>query len=62
MCEGKRVRLEYDQANAVSGIQHACAALLVARMNELARRFRENKSEIANLRWQLSIVRKPVLR
>jgi len=37
-----------------------CAALLVARMNELARRFSENKAEIDNLRWQLSIVRKPV--
>jgi hypothetical protein len=35
-------------------------ALLVSRMNELARRFRENKREIDNLRWQLSIVRKPV--
>jgi hypothetical protein len=39
-----------------------CAALLVARMNELARRFRENKAEIDSLRWQLSVVRKPVRR
>lgn len=45
---------------AARGIQHACAGLLVPRINELAHRFRENKSEIDNLRWQLSIVRKPV--
>jgi len=44
---------------AARGIQYACAALLVARMNKLARGFRENKAEIDNLRWQLSIVRKP---
>jgi hypothetical protein len=37
-----------------------CAALLLARMNGLARRFRENKAQIDNLRWQLSVVRKPV--
>jgi hypothetical protein len=48
------------KANSARGIQYACAALLVARMNELARRYRENKAEIDNLRWQLSAVRKPV--
>src|SRR5262245_18664968 len=42
------------------GIQQACAALLGDRMNELARRYRENKAEIDNLRWQLSVVRKPM--
>jgi hypothetical protein len=35
-------------------------ALVVECMNELARRYRENKAEIATLRWQLSVVRKPV--
>ena len=45
---------------AARGIQYTCAALLVTRMNELARRFRDNKAEINNLRWQLSAVRKPV--
>jgi hypothetical protein len=34
-----------------------CAALLVTRMKQLAHRFRENKAEIDNLRWQLTIVR-----
>jgi hypothetical protein len=45
---------------ATRGIQQACVALLVERMNELAHHYRENKAEIDNLRWQLSVVRKPV--
>ena len=44
------------------GIQQACAALLVDKMNELAVRFREHKPEIDNLRWQLGVVRRPVQR
>jgi hypothetical protein len=44
---------------ATRGIQQACVVLVVERMNELASRYRENKQEIDNLRWQLSIVRKP---
>jgi hypothetical protein len=44
------------------GIQQACVALLLDRMNELACHFRENKAEIDDLRWQLSIVREPVRR
>ena len=31
---------------AVRGIQYACAALIVDRMNEVARCYRENKAEI----------------
>jgi hypothetical protein len=46
---------------ATRGIQQACVALLVERMNELARHYRENKAEIENLRWELSVVRKPLL-
>ena len=45
---------------AARGIQQACMPLLVDRMNELAHRYRENKPEINKLRWQLSVVRKPV--
>jgi len=45
---------------AVRGIQQACAAFLLRRMNDLAVQYRDNKHEIDKLRWQLSIVRKPV--
>jgi hypothetical protein len=31
---------------------------LIVRMNELARRYRDNKAEIDNPRWQLSVVRR----
>jgi hypothetical protein len=47
---------------ATRGIQQACVTLLVERLNELARRYRENKADIDRLRWQLSVVRKPVRR
>jgi hypothetical protein len=42
------------------GIQQACAAALVDKMNDLADCFRENKVEIDYLRWQLDVVRRPV--
>ena len=45
---------------ATRGIQQACAALLVDKLNELAVRFRKNKAEIDHLRWQLDVVRRPV--
>jgi hypothetical protein len=45
---------------ATRGIQQACAALLVDRLNELAVRFCENKAEIDHLRWQLDVVRRTV--
>src|SRR4249920_739553 len=47
---------------ATRGIQQRCALLLVDKMNDLAVRFRENKSEIDKLRWQLGVVRRPVPR
>src|SRR5262245_35924046 len=47
---------------ATRGIQQACVALLVDRMNELARTYRTNKTKIDKLRWQLSVVRKAVQR
>ena len=47
---------------ATRGIQQACAAQLVDKMNDLAVRFRENKAEINHLRWQLDVVRRPVRR
>ena len=42
------------------GIQQSTEALLVNKLNELAVRLRENRTEIDNLRRQLSILRKPV--
>jgi hypothetical protein len=45
---------------AVRGIQQACAAFLLRRMNDLAVQYRDNKHEIDKLRWQLSIVRKAI--
>src|SRR5207302_5352087 len=45
---------------AARGIQQACVALLLRRMNDLAVQYRDNKTEIDNLRRQLGIVRKPV--
>ena len=42
------------------GIQLACAAQLIERMNELALRFRENKPKIDRLRKVLEIVSKSV--
>jgi len=45
---------------AALGIQQSTEALLVNKLNELAIRLRENRTEIDNLRRQLSILRKPV--
>ena len=45
---------------AALGIQQSTEALLVNKMNELAVRLRESRTEIDNLRRQLSIMRKPV--
>jgi hypothetical protein len=45
---------------AALGIQQSTEALLVNKLNELAVRLRENRTEIDNLRRQLSILRKPV--
>jgi len=45
---------------AALGIQQSTEALLVNKLNELAIRLRENRTEIDNLRRQLSIMRKPV--
>ena len=45
---------------ATRGIQQACIALLVDKMNDLSVNFRENKAEIDHPRWQLDVVRRPV--
>jgi hypothetical protein len=45
---------------AALGIQQSTAALLVNKLNELAVKLREDRTEIDNLRRQLSIMRKPV--
>ena len=45
---------------AIRGIQQACVAFLLRRMNDLAVQYRDNKTEIDKLRGQLSIVRKAV--
>ena len=45
---------------AIRGIQQACVALLLRRMNDLAVQYRDNKTEIDKLRWQLSVVRKAI--
>jgi hypothetical protein len=52
--------LRYALRVTARGIQNACSALIVARMNDLGRSFRENRSAIHDLRRQLAIVRKPV--
>ncbi len=38
------------------------AVQLTVTIKQTARRYRENKAEIDNLRWQLSVVRKRVAR
>jgi protein-arginine kinase len=45
---------------AALGIQQSTAALLVNKLNELAVKLREDRTEIDHLRRQLSIMRKPV--
>ena len=44
------------------GIQHACAEIILAEMNDLALHYRENKPAIDALRRQLAIVRRPIAR
>jgi hypothetical protein len=42
------------------GIQHACVEILLAEINDLARRYRENRPRIDVLRRQLAVVQRPV--
>jgi hypothetical protein len=42
------------------GIQQACMEMLLAEINELARRYRENKPRIDALRRQLAVVQWPI--
>jgi hypothetical protein len=42
------------------GIQHACIETLLAEINDLARRYRENRPRIDALRRQLAVVQRPV--
>ena len=61
-CRNWRDRSEkqYKLRIAVRGIQQACAAQLIERMNELAHQFRENKPKIDRLRKVLEIVSKSI--
>ena len=42
------------------GIQHACVEILLAEINDLAQRYRENRPRIDALRRQLGVVRWPI--